>query len=62
MPLGVCDVCRILDSDYSKKEISYCSFCHANVCESDIYSPRRLQAWAKKKNISLKSLKKYLGI
>lgn len=46
----VCDVCRLLDSDISKKICGYCSLCDAWICSGDQYKwGRRLLAAAKRR-------------
>lgn len=29
----VCRVCELVDRDYSKKKVVYCSFCEAYICD-----------------------------
>lgn len=31
---GICRVCELLDNDKTTKEITYCTFCKANICAS----------------------------
>ena len=59
---GVCDVCRLVDGDYSEKEVQWCSFCNAYICSNDLYSPRRIRAWAKNKGITWDSIKSKIGL
>ena len=30
---GICDVCKLLDTDYNEKEVFYCKECNAYICE-----------------------------
>src|SRR5208282_1543734 len=34
--LQVCDVCRILDGDTSRKRCTWCSMCQSWLCEADV--------------------------
>ena len=48
--IHICDVCRLLDFDVSKKLCSYCGLCDAFICEKDSSNwGRRLLAAAKRK-------------
>jgi len=41
----VCDVCRLLDGDYSVKFCTWCLRCQAWICQADEHRPdRRLRA------------------
>lgn len=41
----ICDVCRLLDSDFRQKPCFYCSTCGAWICELDLDDwPRRIAA------------------
>lgn len=31
--IGVCEVCRRLDGDLTKKAVEYCSTCRADICD-----------------------------
>jgi hypothetical protein len=33
--MHVCDVCRLLDADWSQKMCFYCGFCDAWICMAD---------------------------
>lgn len=46
----VCDVCRLLDYDTTKKICGYCGMCDAFICDQDVSKwGRRLLAAAKHK-------------
>ena len=62
MTQAVCEVCRLLDGDTTLKECDWCDFCKAFICKRDLYSPRRIKAWAVKKGLSLEALKRWLGV
>jgi len=48
--IRICDVCRLLDFDTSKKLCGYCGMCDAWLCEQDVSKwGRRLLAAAKRK-------------
>lgn len=41
----VCDVCRLVDYDTTKKECAYCSMCDAWICQNDLSKwGRRMKA------------------
>jgi hypothetical protein len=45
----ICDVCRLLDYDTSKKWCGYCGLCDAFICEADRTAvARRIKAAAKR--------------
>lgn len=47
--IKTCDVCRILDSDTTRKECFYCLTCDAWICKKDQYRwDRRARAMVKK--------------
>jgi hypothetical protein len=39
--LKVCEVCKLLDNDYTAKECSYCKICSSWICNSDLYNYKR---------------------
>jgi hypothetical protein len=39
--IEVCDVCRILDNDYSRQWVKHCDTCNANMCSGCTNSPLR---------------------
>lgn len=48
--MHICDVCRLLDFDASKKFCEYCNLCDAWICQEDQSKwGRRLLAAAKRK-------------
>jgi len=48
--IHICDVCRLLDYDVTKKLCGYCGMCDAFICEEDQSKwTRRILAAAKRK-------------
>src|ERR1035437_5104457 len=46
--LKVCEVCKLLDNDYTAKECSYCKICSSWICNMDLNNyMRRRQAFKK---------------
>ena len=49
MTLQVCDVCRLVDGDYTMKACEWCRSCQAWICEKDLDNwPRRSLAMARR--------------
>ena len=50
LQMHICDVCRLLDYDTTKKLSGYCKLCDAWICQKDESNwIRRLKAAAKRK-------------
>jgi hypothetical protein len=48
--ITICDVCRLLDYDVSKKLCGYCGMCSSWLCEADTNNwPRRIKAAIKRR-------------
>lgn len=39
--IAKCDVCDLVDGDYSEKNVTYCPRCDANLCQRCFWNPIR---------------------